>query len=513
VNENLQTQLALLPDALSGHLVIVVVPLALGVAVSVPLGLLAAGRPRVRGPLLAVTGLVQTVPGLALLALMVPVLVGVGQLLAPIGVAVPALGPLPVGIALTLYAMLPVVRNTVAGVEGVDPAVVDAARAVGMTPGQVRRHVELPLAAPVILAGIRTAAVWVVGMGTLATPVGQTSLGNFIFSGLQTRNALAVVVGCLGAAGLALVVDGCLALVERGARARRTPTAVSGIAGLAVLTVLGLGVPRLVAPRTGGPTVVVGAKPFTEQYVLARVVAERLRRAGFAVDLRDSLGSTVLLDGLLGGEVDVAVDYSGTLWANALHRTEPASADAVIAAVCAHLEPRARCVGPLGFENAYGLAVRRADADSRGWRTVADLAGPAPELAIGSDYEFFQRPEWAAVRDAYGLRFGAERTFDPTFLYDAVGRGDVDVVTAYTSDGRIDAFELVVLEDPRGALPPYDALLLVSAGAPAGVADALAPLVGAISVEAMRAANRQVDVDGATPDAAARSLDAALAEP
>lgn len=509
MNENLRTQLAAFPEALAGHLAITVIPLVLGVAISVPLGVAIVRRPAVRGGVLAAVGLIQTIPGLALLALMVPLLVATGRLLAPLGIAVPALGPLPVGIALTLYAMLPVVRNTVAGIEGVDPATTEAARAIGMTPGQVRRHVELPLAAPVILAGIRTSAVWVIGLGTLATPVGQTSLGNYIFAGLQTRNPLAVVVGCVGAALLAIGVDAALARVEYAVRVRRPRQAGLALGLLGAAAALGIAMPRLTSGT--GPVVVVGAKPFTEQYVLSRLIEARLVAAGFTVDRRDGLGSTVLLDGLVAGEVDVGVDYSGTLWAHHLGRTGTASGPEVLDAVCARLrEEQVACVGPLGFENAYALAVRRTDAEARGWRTVADLASPSPGLSVGADYEFFQRPEWASVRAAYELRFASEATFDPTFLYEAIAERKVDVVTAYTSDGRVAAFDLAILDDPKGALPPYDAVLLVSDGAPPGVAEALRPLVGAISVERMREANRRVDVDGETLSGAASWLSGAL---
>src|SRR5262249_15313422 len=125
-----------------------------------------------------------------------------------------ALGFLPALLALTLYSMLPVLRNTITGLEGVDPAAKMAARGVGMTPWQSLTLVELPVAAPVIMAGIRTAAVWVIGTATLSTPVGQTSLGNYIFTGLQTENWVFVLFGCVAAGGLALVIDRLLALVE-----------------------------------------------------------------------------------------------------------------------------------------------------------------------------------------------------------------------------------------------------------------------------------------------------------
>ncbi|HHO49862.1 MAG TPA: ABC transporter permease subunit [Deltaproteobacteria bacterium] len=503
---DLQAQLILMPDALAGHLVISAIPLALAVVISVPLGLLAVDRAWLRGPLLAGVGLIQTIPGLALLALMVPLLVGLGDLLEPTGIEVPALGALPVLIALTLYGMLPVVRNTIVGIEGLAPGLLEAARAIGMTRGEILRMVELPLAAPVILAGVRTAAVWIVGMGTLATPVGQTSLGNYIFAGLQTRNVLSVLVGCVGAAGLALLVDGVLALVERAVRERERWLAIGACSALVLLVGGGIAGPRLA--RSGGGLVVrVGSKPFTEQYVLGRLIEAELQAAGIETRRMEGLGSAVITDALLGQEIDVYVEYTGTLWSNRLHREDTAEAREVQVQVCAWLQQQGgRCLGALGFENAYALAVRGDDAVAYGWASIADLTATAPELKIGGDYEFFQRPEWSAVRDTYKLRFGAERSYDPTFMYDAVAQGQVDVISAYTSDGRIAAFGLETLADPARALPPYDALLVLAPGTPAAVEAALAPLLGRIDVRWMREANRRVDIDGETPAEAAAWL-------
>lgn len=154
----------------------------------------------------------------------------------------------------------------------------------------------------------------------------------------------------------------------------------------------------------------------------------------------------------------------------------------------------------------------RADrAQELGVTSLADLVGKGRSLTVGGDPEFFERPEWLAVRDAYGLRFGKTRNFAPTFMYNALQSGEADVISAYTSDGRIAADRLVVLADPKGALPSYDALLLLSpriADDP-GVAAALQPLLGAISVEAMREANFAVDREDAgklTPKQAAEML-------
>jgi osmoprotectant transport system permease protein len=170
------------------------------------------------------------------------------------------------------------------------------------------------------------------------------------------------------------------------------------------------------------------------------------------------------------------------------------------------------CLGSLGFENAYALAMRQDRADALGVRTVSDLALRSKNLSIGGDYEFFARPEWRALRDTYRLGFPARRSFDSTLMYPAVQGGVVDVISAFTTDGRIPAFGLVLLRDDREVLPPYDAVLLLSAGAGRnpGLRRALEPLVGAISDQKMRQANMMVDVKGSSVREATAWLDGVL---
>ena len=209
--------------------------LLLGLAVSLPLAIVSMRRPALRRILLAVASVVQTIPGLALLALFYPLLLALAALTERMfGVGFSALGFLPSVLALALYSMLPVLRNTITGLEGIDPAVTEAALGVGMTPRQSLTMVELPLALPVIMAGIRTAAVWVIGTATLSTPIGQTSLGNYIFTGLQTQNWVFVLFGCVAAAVLALAVDQLLALMETGVAKRSRRRIAFGAVGLVV---------------------------------------------------------------------------------------------------------------------------------------------------------------------------------------------------------------------------------------------------------------------------------------
>ncbi|MBI4276026.1 MAG: ABC transporter permease subunit [Rhizobiales bacterium] len=500
---------ARLPDYLGGHVLVSVTALALGLAVSLPLAIVSVRRPALRALLLAVSSIVQTVPGLALLALFYPLLLGAAALSQEFfGFGFSALGFLPSVLALALYSMLPVMRNTITGILGIDPAIAEAAQGVGMTARQSLLMVELPLASPVIMAGIRTAAVWVIGTATLSTPVGQTSLGNYIFTGLQTQNWIFVLFGCAAAAALALAVDQLLSLMESGVGRRGRKRLVIGATGIALIVSAALA-PTLSRPQAN---VIIGAKTFTEQYILAALIEDRLRAAGLTVRTSDGLGSSVIFNALASSEIDVYVDYSGTIWANQMHRTDVKPREQVLAEVGTWLTGNRgiTMLGGLGFENAYGLALTRKRADELGIRSIADLARRAPGLSIASDYEFFGRPEWTAIRDAYGLGFREQRQMQPEFMYAAVAAGDVDVISAFTSDGRIAQLDLIVLDDPKRALPPYDAILLIS---PRRASDeklraALRPLIGTIGVETMREANLRAGggTEGVSPHDAARWL-------
>src|SRR5262245_51218045 len=248
-----------LPDYLGSHVLVSLTALALGLGISLPVAVASRRRPILRGVLLGLASVVQTIPGLALLALFYPLLLALAALSEhTLGKGFSAFGFLPSVLALALYSMLPVLRNTVTGMNGIDPAVIEAAQGVGMTPAQSLTMVELPLALPVIMAGIRTAAVWVIGTATLSTPIGQTSLGNYIFTGLQTQNWVSVLFGCVAAAVLAVIVDQLLSLIEAGLRGRQRLKVSGGIAGVALLVVAGF------APALGRaqPAYVVGAKTF-----------------------------------------------------------------------------------------------------------------------------------------------------------------------------------------------------------------------------------------------------------
>lgn len=488
ISENLSAQLNLLPDYLSHHLLLSLTALAAGIIICLPLALLITRVKPLQTPVLALASMMQTIPGIALLALMVPLLGMIGFF--------------PAVIALFIYSILPILRNTVTGITGIDKSITEAAQGIGMTSAQSLWKVELPLALPVIIAGIRTSAVWVIGTATLSTPVGATSLGNYIFSGLQTQNHTAVLVGSLAAATLAIVLDALIRLVETAAKLRSRRRAMIAIALLVAVISLGLSPLIRSSSDSAKPLVVVGAKTFTEQYILSELLSSRLREAGFNAESRSSLGSTVLFEALVNGSVDCYVDYSGTIWANQMKRSDLLPPDSLIIEMSLWLkdEHDILCLGPLGFENTYALALPEQLADSLNVRSINDLAPFSPQLSIASDYEFFGRPEWKSLSLQYGLAFKDKKSLDHSLMYPAVANRQVDVISAYSTDGWIVDYNLRVLTDPLHALPPYDAVLLLSPKAARNrrLVAALKGLVRHIDSGLMRQANKIVDVDGRT---------------
>lgn len=510
-------QLHRLPNLLANHVLISTVAIALATAIALPLGMFTARMKTLRWATLTAASIIQTIPALALLALIFASLVAINHAylwaMQPADHQAPlrAIGFLPTIIALTLYAILPILRNTVTGIVGVSDDVTEAARGLGLTPRQILWQVQLPLAMPVILAGLRTATVWTVGMATLSTLVGQPSLGNYIFQGLQNRLWSAVLIGCLAAAALAIVLDQLLGIIEIGFSRRSKPAIVTASLAMTLVLIGGL------APLAGNDwfantrqrVVEIGAKPFNESSILANLIQQRLSPA-FNTSLRQNLGSTVAFDALASNDLDCYVDYTGTIWANIMHRKpihDPAKMRRQMTAwLKSHKHITA--LGSLGFEDAYALAVRTSFAQKHHLRTISDLAAIANHLSLASDPEFFGRPVWRQLKTAYHLHFASTRPMQSTLMYQALANGEVNVITAYTSDARIDAYHLTILKDDRHVFPPYDAVLLLSprAAKRKRLIAALKPLIGKINVNLMRKANKHVSIVGHTPAQAAHWL-------
>jgi osmoprotectant transport system permease protein len=479
------------------HVLLVLVSAGIAVALGVPLGIALARRPRLARPVLAFASLAQTIPSLALFGFLIPV-----PFIGGIGVRTAL-------VALVLYALLPILRNTVTGIQQVDATVLEAATGMGMTARQRLRLVELPLALPVILAGVRVATVVSVGTATIAAAIGAGGLGTYVFRGLATVDTRLILAGAIPAALLALAADGLLGLVQKSVRPARAAAVLAG-AAVAVVAMALVFTGR--GPAATRP-VVVGSKNFTEQVVLGEILAARLEAAGFAVDRRLNLGGTALCHGAVrDGQIDLYVEYSGTALTDILKRPVSPDPAAVLGTVRDEYARLGLRVGaPLGFNNSYALVMRRPDAEARGIRTISDLAPHAATLRVGLFGEFLEREDgMPGLVRTYGLRFGVPpREMDLGLLYQALGAGQVDLVVGSATDGLIAAMDLVVLQDDRHYFPPYDAVPVMneeSLRKHPGLLESVESLAGRIDEVAMRRMNYAVDGEHRRPADVAREF-------
>ena len=478
------------------HLVLVLLSTAIAAAIGVPAGILLTRRPRLARPVLAAAGVLQTIPSLALFGFLIPLpLVG-------------GIGARTAIVALVLYALLPIVRNTYTGIRQVDPAVAEAATGLGMTSGERLRLVELPLALPVVLAGVRIAAVVSVGTATIAAAVGAGGLGTYVFRGIATVDTRLILAGAVPAAILALAVDALLARVEKSGRPARAAgvLAAAVVAAIVLLALSG----RADSSRT---RVVVGSKNFTEQVVLGEILAAVLEDRGFAVDRKLNLGGTTLChEAVRSGRIDVYVEYTGTALTEILGRPARSDREGVQREVREGYAPLGLTVGaPLGFNNTFAL-VTRPDASRRlGLRRLSDVARHAETLRVGLFGEFVERADGLpGLMAAYGFRLAVAPTeMDLGLLYPALLADRVDLVVGSATDGLIAANDLVVLEDDRHYFPPYDAVPVAHTArlaAHPGIESALSALAGRIDEAAMRRLNLAVDGAHRSPAEVAREF-------
>jgi osmoprotectant transport system permease protein len=473
------------------HLVLVAIATACAVAIGVPLGIFAAKRPRLAAPAMAIAGIVQTIPSLAMFGFLLPVpLVG-------------GVGARAALVVLILYGLLPIVRTTIAGLRGIDPAVREAGVAMGMTARQLLRQVELPLALPSIVAGIRVAAVVGVGSATIAAAIGAGGLGEYIYRGLSMVDTTVILAGAVPAALLALAVDGSLWWLERQMSARRRVQ--SRRAALAVAAAIGVVVLLsgvVSARRAGRGAVVVGSKNFTEQLVLGELLAQQMERQGIVVERRLNLGGTLICDrALLTGDIDVYVEYTGTALTAVFHQPIATDSSLVFSTVRDLYARTGRTLlRPLGFNNTFAILVRGTDARALSLHTIDDAARESPRWRPGFGYEFVERPDgYTGLAKAYGLKFpGPPRVMDLTLTYRALAAGQVDLIAGDATAGLIKGLDLVQLEDTRHYFPPYDAAAVARADVVLRrpeVPAALEQLSGRISAADMRAMNYAADVE------------------
>jgi osmoprotectant transport system permease protein len=485
---------------LGEHVVLVLVSTLVAAAIGIPFGIVAARRPALARPIVAFANLAQTIPSLALFGFLIP--------LPFIG----GIGTRAALVALTLYAVLPILRSTITGIQGVPAAVVECAVAMGLTPRQVLRQVEWPLALPSIVSGLRVAVVIGVGTATIASAIGAGGLGDYIFRGLAMVDATVILAGALPAALLAIGADGVLALAGRVAdRRRRTRRGVATL--LAIVAVLSAGTVWAWS-RTGARSdVTVGSKNFTEQVLLGELLAQAIERhTDLRVERRLNLGGTAIAhQALVSGGIDAYVEYSGTALTAIFDLPPSNDANTVFAQVRGRYASVGLTTLPrLGFNNTFAILVRRHDAERLGLKTIGDL-NRMNAWRAGFGYEFLERPDgFRGLSAAYGLQFANQpRVMDLNLIYRAVASGEIDVTAGDATSGLIEALDLVSLEDDRQYFPVYDAVPVVRASLllqHPEVAAALRRLEGRISAVEMQRMNYAVDGEKRDPAAVARAF-------
>lgn len=475
------------------HVKLVLIAIVVAVAIGVPTGILLTRHRALRGPVLGIANVMQTIPSLALFGFLIP--------LPFIG----GIGARTALVALVVYSLLPIIRNTITGILGVEPSVREAAVAMGMTDGQVLRQVELPLAMGVIVTGIRVATVIAVGVTTIAAAVGAGGLGVYIFRGLRQYDNNLLLAGALSSALLALIADFSLGLlqsqfnVQRKSVSRARGKIALAVAVVVVLVIAGVAILRGSGNTANADKVVVGSKDFTESMLLAEIVAQMLEARGVSVERRFELGGNLPHDALVSGTLDLYPEYTGTSYTAILHH--PPIGDP--RAVYDHTKQeyadkfKVEVSAPIGFENTFAILIRGADARALNLKTISDAAPHTNKWRAGFGQDFMSRADgYPGFSKAYGLKFAELREMDLSLTYIALSSRQVDLIAGNSTEGRIATLDLFQLADDRHYFPPYEAVYLVRQDTlqrvPA-LREVLAKLANAISTEEMRRLNYEID--------------------
>ncbi|WP_010283085.1 glycine betaine ABC transporter substrate-binding protein [Bacillus timonensis] len=481
------------------HLYLSLISIAIAILISVPLGIYLTRHRKIADGIIGIAGVFQTIPSLALLVFLVP-FIGTGEA--------------PAIVALTVYGLLPILRNTYLGITGVERSAIEAGVGMGMTSRQVLWMVELPLSLGVIMGGIRTATVLIIGVATIAGLIGAGGLGDLIFRGLQTYNTGLILAGAIPSALLAIIFDYLLKLLETDATPRgfqngnKTSSKFRRIRKwlvIALILILPITafISQLGSNTAGKDTITITGKNFTEQEIMVYVMGHLIEEhTDLNVEYESFLGGTApTFEGVNNGEYDLYIEYTGTALLSILKEEMVNDPNKVYDIVKKRFKEDYNLVWlePLDFNNTYTLTIRKEDAANWGVKTISDLKGKASELALGAEPEFLERPDGLpGLVEAYGMNFAETQAMDSGIMYSAIKNGEVDVIDAFATDGRIPAFNLQVLDDDKNYFPPYFATPVIRGDTLEKypeLEEVLGMLVGRIDNEKMQELNARVDLD------------------
>lgn len=487
------------------HLFLVLISSFFAVFTGVPLGILLTRKKSLQTPILGAANVMQTIPSLALFGLLIPLpLVG-------------GIGAKTAIIALAVYALLPVIRNTVTGISGVDAKVREAAVAMGMTDWQILKTVELPLALPVILTGVRVAVVISVGVATIAAAVGAGGLGTYIFRGLRQNDNNLLVAGALFSALLALFADFTLGQSERFfSRSQVEPIAARRgkfvLAGAAALILIAFGLSfrpssSELRKAVAADKIRVGSKDFTESVILAEILAQMLEKRGIAVERQFELGGNLAHDSLLSDQIDVYPEYTGTAYTAILKRQPITDTAKVYDETKREYAEKFDSVlsPPLGFSNDFAILVRGDVARARNLKTISDAVPVSANWQAGFGQDFVSRADgYRGFSRTYNFEFARQpREMDLSLTYRALASGELDLIAGNSTDGLIAALDLFQLADDKKYFPPYQAVFVARRDRAETLREVFTELGDAISTEEMRRLNYAVDGEKITPKATA----------
>ena len=453
------------------HLRIGMLAVVFGIVLGVPLGLLIERIPRVRKPVLGVSSIIQAIPSLAFMGLFIPI-IGIGDKTAIVIIA--------------MYSLLPIIRNTYTGLTNIDKNMLEAAQGIGMTRRQILFRVQFPLALPVIMAGIRVAAVNSIGTATIAAFIGGGGLGKQVYAGIQIINTNMILSGAIPACLLALLIDFLFGLIEKsvvpislqlaGASLskekitglRRHRRRVLGVAAAALAVLLGSIIYDSI-DWSNQPTVIIGTTEYIEERIVSELYAQLIEdRTDIKVERNNAMGDgLVVWQALQSNQIQLVPAYTGTYYATRLGLPiyPGLTADDTYNGVADGLkEYGITAAGQLGPNNQYVFAVKPEFAEKYNLTCVSDLAKIASNLVVGCSQSFYARDADGLFPacEEYGMSFKDALTFGAAPMYLALEADEVDVIVTFRTDGLLQKYDLVLLEDDKGFFPPYVLFCMVN---------------------------------------------------
>lgn len=484
--ETLNARKGELLTTLIEHIQISFIALLIAVIIGVPLGIILTKTKKLSEVVINIAAVLQTIPSLALLGLMIP-LFGIGK--------VPAI------IALVIYALLPILRNTFTGIDEVDDSLVEAAKGIGMKPMRRLTKVELPIAMPVIMAGIRTAMVLIIGTATLAALIGAGGLGDLILLGIDRNNTSLIILGAIPAALLAIFFDIALRVIQNLSYKKILLTL-----GTILVAMLVISAAPLLAQRDD--TITIAGKLGTEPSIITNMYKILIEEeTDYSVEVEDGLGKTsFLFNALRSDDIDGYLEFTGTVLGELTkEELDSKEEEAVYEQANSSLEEQfdMTLLEPMEYNNTYTLAVKREFAEENDLETIGDLRSIEDEIDPGFTLEFNDREDgWPAIQETYNLDFDNIRTMEPSLRYQAVEGGDINLVDAYSTDAELRQFDMVILEDDQNVFPPYQGAPLFKESfldEHPEIVEPLNKLGGMISNEEMQEMNYRVGVEGEDP--------------